>query len=188
MKSTFCLLLVVLILAGCTKATRPRFIEKNCCNSAETQWVVVQSSNDSAPNSYFFMPQVFAPGTEDGNNTFKSVESGVANYQMSIRLGEDVIWLYDSLPPINWDGNIANSELPAQSGVYTYDLTATFTNGKVATVKDQNFCLIREFAVCPQNFDKCVLRSMFDINDTTAPNQYINESALTSTGLYRRCD
>lgn len=187
MKQLFIGLLIVMAFASCTKNTRPRYIQKNCCNNETTQWVYTQSLNDSGPASYFFLPQVFAPGTEEANSNFKSVHSGVANYDMTITIGEDVVWLYEGPGPINWNGDIASSQLAAQSGIYTYDLTVTFTNGEVVTIKNQNFCLIREFATCPEDINSCVLNSMFDINDTTLPYQYLLEDELLNTRLYKRC-
>ncbi len=180
--------IIALAFASCTKSTRPRYIQKNCCNNDETQWVFSQSANDSGPDSYFFLPQVFAPGTEETNSKFKSVESGVSNYNITIRIGEDVVWLYDGNPPIAWSGDVASSNLAAQSGIYTYDLAATFTNGETVTIKDQNFCLIREYATCPDDINDCVLTSMFDINDTTLPYLNLKETELTNTSLYRRCE
>ncbi|CAN5397902.1 hypothetical protein BH09BAC1_BH09BAC1_11350 [soil metagenome] len=188
MRFVLLLLCVCLLAVACTKPTSPHYIEKNCCNSSTTQWVLVQSSNDTNPASYFFLPQVFNPGSEAENGNFVSTESGVDRYAITIRLKKDIIWLYEGVPPINWNGNIAASGIPAQSGVYTYDLTATFTNGEVKTIKDQNFCLIREFATCPEDVTQCVLRSMFDINDTTAPTQYIKEASLLTTRLYDKCE
>ncbi len=187
MKPVFYSLLLSLALFSCTKGTRPRYIEHNCCNSATTQWVLVQSDNDTAPPSYFFLPQVFAPGTEDDNKYFKSAESGIANYDITISLDDEVIWLYEGPGPILWDGNIAATQLSAQSGVYNYNLTATFTNGEVRTLTNQKFCLLRQFSACPETVDSCVLRTMFDINDTTLPKQYIKEEALLSTSLFKRC-
>jgi hypothetical protein len=187
MKPLFYLLLLLVTLSSCTKNTRPRYIEKNCCNSEVTQWVLVQSPNDTGPASYFFLPQVFAPGSEGGNSSFESAEAGVANYNITISIGEDIVWLYDGAPPIKWDGKIASSQLAAQSGIYTYNLIATFTNGEVVTITDQDFCLIREFASCPEDVNQCVLKTMFDINDTTLPTQYINEDTLTKSRLYNRC-
>jgi hypothetical protein len=180
-------LLIAITFASCTKDTNPRYIQKKCCNSEETQWVFAQSPNDSGAASFFFMPQIFAPGTEAANSNFKSVESGVANYKITIRIGEDAVWLYDGPAPISWNGDVASSQLAAQSGIYNYDLVATFTNGETVTISKQYFCLIREFATCPDNVNTCVLNSMFDINDTTAPIQYINEAAVTSTRIYDRC-
>lgn len=147
----------------------------------------MQSANDTGPASYFFLPQVFNPGSEDANKFFSSTELGVASYNIEIRLNEDVIWLYEGVPPITWDGNIATSQLPAQSGVYNYNLIATFTNGEVKTIENQSFCLVREFASCPEDVNQCVLRSMFDINDTTAPTQYIKETELERTRLFDKC-
>jgi len=188
MKFILPIVALVILVASCNKPTSPSYIEKNCCNSEVTQWVLAQSANDTGPASYFFLPQVFNPGSEEANRNFVSSEVGIANYKMEIRLKDDVVWLYDGPAPIFWDGYIATSQLPAQSGVYNYDLTATFTNGEVVTFTEQYFCLVREFASCPQDVTTCVLRSMFDINDTTAPTQYINEEALLTTGLYKKCN
>lgn len=186
MKHVLFVLMLALAFASCKK-TSPRYIQKNCCNNEQTQWVFAQSPNDSGPASYFFLPQVFAPGTEESNSTFKSVESGVAHYSAEVRIGKDIVWLHEGPAPINWNGEVASTKLPAQSGIYNYDVTVTFTNGEIVTVKDQNFCLIREYASCPDNVNTCVLNSMFSITDTTAPTQYINEAALLTTRIYDRC-
>ncbi len=179
--------MIALTFASCTKNTRPRYIQKNCCNNDVTQWVYAQSLNDSGTASYFFLPQVFAPGTEESNSNFKSVHDGVANYNMTIYIGEDVVWLYEGPGPINWSGDIASSQLAAQSGIYNYDLVVTFNNGEVVTLKEQNFCLIREYATCPEDINSCVLTSMFDISDTTMPYLHLKEEQLLDTRLYRRC-
>jgi hypothetical protein len=180
-------ILLVMCFASCTKDTTPRYIQKNCCNSEETQWVFAQSANDTGAASFFFLPQIFAPGTEGANSNFKSVDSGVANYKMSIRIGEDAVWVYDGPAPINWNGLVASSQLAAQSGIYNYDLVATFTNGETVTISKQFFCLIREFATCPDNASTCVFNSMFNINDTTAPYPYIMEDSIVKTRVYDRC-
>lgn len=188
MKFVLPIIALIILIASCNKPTSPQYIERNCCNSEVTQWILAQSANDTGPTSYFFLPQVFNPGSESLNSNFVSTESGIANYQMEIRLKDDIVWLYDGPAPINWNGYIATSQLPAQSGVYTYDLTATFTNGEVVTFTEQNFCLVREFASCPQDVTTCVLRSMFDINADTAPIPYIQGDSLFVTSLYKKCN
>ena len=187
MKYAFLLLITLVTLAGCTKETKSNYIVKNCCNADASEWLVRKSMNADSTYSFFFLPQVFTPDGYGNNNEFTSIDQGVATYDIIITLDEEPIWSYTGAPPIKWDGNVATSLLAAESGVYTYNLTATFANGEVYT-GEHHFCLIREFAKCPEFIDSCVLGTMFDINDTTAPHQYIKETAVKDTRLYQRCD